>query len=181
MTSPPCKRTAAQYLENAYGRLDILVNNAGISVEPRLPPSQADLDHIREVYETNVFGVIAVIKAMLPLLLRSHAGRIVNMSSSLGSLSLTSDPATPWSKFGLLGYNSSKTALNGITVQFANELRHTPIKINAACPGYVATDLNGHSGYRTPADGARIAVALANLPSDGASGGLFNDEGRLPW
>jgi NAD(P)-dependent dehydrogenase (short-subunit alcohol dehydrogenase family) len=181
VTRGPTLETAAQYLETTYGRLDVLVNNAGISVEPRLPPSQADLDRIREVYETNVFGVIAVIKTMLPLLLRSHAGRIVNMSSSLGSLSLTSDPEAPWSKFGLLGYNTSKTALNGITVQFANELKHTPIKINAACPGYVATDLNGHSGYRTPADGAQIAVALANLPADGASGGLFNDQGRLPW
>jgi NAD(P)-dependent dehydrogenase (short-subunit alcohol dehydrogenase family) len=172
---------AAQHIETTYGRLDILVNNAGVSLEPRSSPSAANVDRIREVFETNVFGAIAVTTAMLPLLRRSKAGRIVNMSSSLGSLTLTSDPAAPWSRFGLLGYNTSKTALNGITVQFANELRDTPIKINAACPGYVATDLNGHSGYRSPAEGARIAVALANLPADGATGGLFNDEGRVPW
>jgi NAD(P)-dependent dehydrogenase (short-subunit alcohol dehydrogenase family) len=168
-------------IDEKFGRLDILINNAGISAEPRSPPSQTDLNCIRQVYETNVFGVIAVTQVMLPMLLRSKAGRIVNLSSSLGSLALASDPNGPWSKFGLLGYNTSKTALNGVTVQFANELRQTPVKVNAACPGYVATDLNGHSGYRTADEGARVAVMLASLPDDGPTGGLFSDEGAVPW
>lgn len=141
----------------------------------------ADLDRIRQVYETNVFGIIAVTQAMLPLLRKSITGRIVNLSSSVGSLTLASDPGLPWSKFGLLGYNTSKTALNAVTLQFANELHETTIKVNAACPGYVATDINGHSGYRTPDEGARIVVTLANLPPDGPSGGFFNEEGPVPW
>jgi NAD(P)-dependent dehydrogenase (short-subunit alcohol dehydrogenase family) len=172
---------AAHRIEEAYGRLDILINNAGISTEPRAAASATDLDRVRDVYETNVFGVIGVTQAMLPLLRRSPAGRIVNLSSSLGSLTLASTPGSPWSRFGLLGYNTSKTALNGITVQFANELQGTSIKVNAACPGYVATDLNGHSGYRSPAEGARVAVMLATLPADGPTGGFFDEAGPVAW
>jgi len=172
---------AAQRIEETYGRLDVLINNAGISVEPRTTPSATDLDRVKDVYETNVFGVIAVTQAMLPLLRRSSGGRIVNLSSSLGSLTLASTADSPWSRFGLLGYNTSKTALNGITVHFANELRASGIKVNAACPGYVATDLNGHCGYRSPAEGARIAVQLATLPADGSTGGLFDESGPVPW
>lgn len=181
VTRPSTIDAAARHIDLTYGRLDVLVNNAGISVEPRTPPSAADIDRVKQVYETNVFGVIAVTIAMLPLLRRAPAGRIVNISSSLGSLTLASDPGGPWSKFGLLGYNTSKTALNAITVQFANELRNSAIKVNAACPGYVATDLNGHSGYRSPAEGARIAITLATLPGDGATGGLFSEEGPVAW
>ena len=136
---------------------------------------------MKDVYETNVFGAMAVTQALLPLLRRSPAGRIVNLSSSLGSLTLASTPGSPWSRFGLLGYNTSKTALSGVTVQFANELRDTPIKVNAACPGYVATDLNGHSGYSTPAEGARVAVMLATLPADGPTGGFFDEAGPVAW
>jgi NAD(P)-dependent dehydrogenase (short-subunit alcohol dehydrogenase family) len=181
LTRPETITAAASQIDSTHGKLDVLVNNAGIALEFQSKPSQADLAMVKQVYETNVFGPIAVIQAVLPLLLRSEAGRIVNVSSSLGSLCLTSDPASPISQFLLLGYNTSKTALNAVTVQFANELRETPVKVNAVCPGYVATDLNGHSGPRTPEQGARIAIEMATIPQDGPTGGYFNEDGRIPW
>ena len=172
---------AAEEIESKHGRLDVLINNAGISAESRAKPSVVDLALVKQVYETNVFGVMAMIQAMIPLLLRSNSGRIVNLSSSLGSLTLAADPNSQWSRFVLLGYNTSKTALNAATVQFANELRETKIKINSVCPGYVATDLNGNTGYRTPEQGAAIAIKLATLPEDGPSGRFFDDAGSVPW
>lgn len=181
VTRPALIEAAARHIQSTYQRLDILINNAGVSLEPRAAPSGIGLERLKAVYETNVFGAIAVTQAMLPLLRLAPAGRIVNMSSSLGSLTLMSDPAAPWSRFGLLGYNSSKTALNAITVMFANELRGTHVKVNAACPGYVATDLNRHSGHLSPDEGARIAVTLACLSADGPTGGFFNQDGPVPW
>jgi NAD(P)-dependent dehydrogenase (short-subunit alcohol dehydrogenase family) len=171
---------AAREIEERFGRLDILVNNAGRNAGMS-SPGETTAAEVREVYETNVFGVVSVTHAMLPLLRRAAAGRIVNMSSSLGSLTLASDPASQQYPVLLLAYNSSKSALNAITVQYAKELRDTPIKINAACPGYCATDLNDHQGYRTPEQGAEIAIRLANLDKDGPSGGYFNEDGPLPW
>jgi NAD(P)-dependent dehydrogenase (short-subunit alcohol dehydrogenase family) len=140
-----------------------------------------DMDILRRTYDTNVFGVFAVTKAMLPLIRKSEAGRIVNMSSGLGSLTQTSDPQWPFAQVNLLAYNSSKTAVNAITVQFANELRDTPIKVNAADPGYVATDLNQHRGHRTVQQGASAPVRLATLPADGPTGGYFDEDGVVPW
>lgn len=172
--------TAAQTIAQKFGRLDILVNNAAIGVDND-PPSQLEMDILRRTFDTNFFGVFAVTKAMLPLLHKSPAGRIVNMSSGLGSLAQTSDPNWVGAQFNLLAYNSSKTALNALTVQFANELRNTPIKVNAADPGYVATDLNQHRGYRTVEQGAATPVRLATLPDDGPTGGYFNDDGVVPW
>jgi NAD(P)-dependent dehydrogenase (short-subunit alcohol dehydrogenase family) len=172
---------AAKQVEAGYGKLDVLVNNAGIAREWQAKPSNTDVSVVREIYETNLFGPIFIIQAMLPLLLRSQAGRIVNVSSTLGSLQLTSDPASPMSQFLALGYCSSKSALNAITVQFANELKGTPVKVNAICPGYVATDLNNHSGPRTPEQGARIAIEMATIGPDGPTGGYFDDDGRVPW
>jgi NAD(P)-dependent dehydrogenase (short-subunit alcohol dehydrogenase family) len=171
---------AAARIENEFQKLDILVNNAAIGLD-RTPPSQLDIEILRRTYDTNVFGVFAVTKAMLPLLKKSEAGRIVNMSSGLGSLAQTSDPDGPFAAVNLLAYNSSKSALNALTVQFAVELRGTPIKVNAADPGYVATDLNEHRGYRTVEQGAQTPVRLATLPADGPTGGYFNDEGIVPW
>ena len=174
---------AASYVDKTYGRLDILVNNAGISVqEGRVPPSELGIEALKATYETNVFGVFAVTKAFLPLLRRSEAGRIVNMWSSMGSLSMHSDPDSPLAKLPpLLAYNSSKTALNALTVFFANELRNTALKINSADPGYCATDLNHHSGWRSPEQGAKIAVDLATLDSDGPTGGFFDENGAVAW
>ena len=172
---------AAARIDREYGQLAILVNNAGILVERGQKPSELPADALRRAYATNVFGVVTMINAMLPLIRRAEAGRIVNVSSGLGSLALTSDPAGPYAAFPLLAYNSSKSALNAVTVSYANELRHTPIKVNAADPGYCATDLNGHSGPRTPAQGAAAAIRLATLPDDGPTAGFFSEDGPEPW
>jgi NAD(P)-dependent dehydrogenase (short-subunit alcohol dehydrogenase family) len=190
VTNPASVEAAAQQVEKVSGALDILVNNAGIVNERRLnpagtsepiPPSQLELDTLRQTYETNVFGVFTVTKAFLPLLRKSSAGRIVNMSSGLGSLTQRSDPKWMYSAVNALAYCSSKTAVNGITVAFAKELQDTAIKVNAADPGYCATDLNGHSGPRTPIQGAEIAVRLATLPADGPTCGYLDENGVVPW
>jgi NAD(P)-dependent dehydrogenase (short-subunit alcohol dehydrogenase family) len=151
--------------------LDVLVNNAGITGGSFGP------EKVREVFETNVFGVIAVTDALLPLLRSSTRGRIVNVSSSVGTLNGMLDSPMPVS----FAYVPSKTALNAVTVQYAKLLRDTPIKVNAVCPGYCATDLNNHQGYRTPAQGARIAVELATLGDDGPTGGFYDDNGVVAW
>jgi NAD(P)-dependent dehydrogenase (short-subunit alcohol dehydrogenase family) len=180
VTSQNSIEQAAQWIEGEFGRLDILVNNAGILIDDA-PPSELDLEVLRRTYATNVFGPVAVTRAMLPLLRKSAAGRIVNMSSGLGPLALTSDPGWEFAHINLLAYNSSKTALNAMTVQFAKDLRDTPIKVNAADPGYTATNLNHHTGTQSVEQGARIAVRLATSPADGPSGGFFDDDGSLPW
>jgi NAD(P)-dependent dehydrogenase (short-subunit alcohol dehydrogenase family) len=158
----------------------VLVNNAGI-ITDRSKPSAADLALVRKVYDTNVFAPMRLIQVFLPLLKKSDAGRIVNVSSGLGSLALSSDPNGPYDAVNVLGYCTSKTALNAVTVQFAKELRGTTVKINAADPGYCATDLNGHSGPRTAEQGAIAAVRLATLPADGPSGKFFNEDGPVAW
>ena len=170
----------ASRIERDFGKLDILVNNAGIGIDNALP-SQLEMDVLRRTYETNFFGVFAVTKGMLPLLRKSDGARIVNMSSGLGSLTQNSDPGYQYAAAKLLAYNSSKSALNALTIQLAHELRDTPIKVNSADPGYVATDLNHHTGTRTVEQGARIAVKLATLPADGPTGGFFDEDGVVPW
>jgi NAD(P)-dependent dehydrogenase (short-subunit alcohol dehydrogenase family) len=171
---------AAAALEKEPGRLDVLVNNAGLAIDDG-PPSGVPMDVLRRTYETNVFGVVRVTQALLPLLRRSEAGRIVNLSSSLGSIGRNSDPSWPFASVKLLAYNSSKSALNAITVQLAWELRDTKLKVNAADPGYVATDMNRHRGVRTVEQGAATPVRLATLAADGPSGGFFDDAGPVPW
>ena len=175
-------QAAATQVERDYGRLDVLINNAGISVDGG--PSSAltlTLDTLRRCYDTNAFGPFAVTQAFVPLLKKSQAGRIVNMSSGLGSLTLNSDPNGPYAGIHPLAYNSSKAALNMMTVIFAGALKDTPIKVNAADPGYTATDLNGHSGPRTVEQAATVAVHLATLPADGPTGGYFDENGVVPW
>jgi NAD(P)-dependent dehydrogenase (short-subunit alcohol dehydrogenase family) len=172
---------AAARIEREYGRLDILVNNAGILLERGQYPSGLPVELLERTYATNVHAVVAVTNALLPLIRRAAAGRIVNMSSGLGSLGLTSDPQNPYAQFPLLAYNSSKSALNAVTVSYANQLRDTPIKVNAADPGYCATDLNGHAGPRTPEQGAIAAIRLATLPDDGPTAGFFSEDGAEPW
>ncbi len=180
VTRPETIDRAARRIEKEFGRLDIIVNNAGIFLG-EASPSELDVQVLHRTFETNFFGAVAVTKAMLPLLRKSPAGRIVNMSSGLGSLAQTSDPGWEFSHLNLLAYNSSKTALNAATVQFAKELRDTPIKVNAADPGYTATDMNHHQGTRSVEQGARAAVRLATLPEDGPTGGFFDEDGELPW
>ncbi len=181
VTDPPSVADAAIQIEQLYGRLDILVNNAGIVGRFTGAPSEATAGDLREVYETNVFGVVSVTNAMLPLLRRSEAGRIVNLSSHLGSLTLNSDQESVFARINMIAYQSSKTALNAITIAYAKELRETPIKVNMAHPGVVATDLNNHRGQRTPAEGAAIAVQLALLDDSGPTGAALSDAGVVPW
>jgi NAD(P)-dependent dehydrogenase (short-subunit alcohol dehydrogenase family) len=176
VTSPASIAAAAAGLE----QLDVLVNNAGIA-RAGGPASTASLAQAREVFETNVLGVIAVTQAMLPLLRRSPAGRIVNVSSSLGSLTSINVPGSPYPAIGGVAYGPSKAALNAVTVAFAHELAGTNIKVNAACPGYVATDLNGHAGPLTVEQGAHEPVRLALLPDHGPTGTFSNEAGPLPW
>ncbi|WP_328565244.1 SDR family oxidoreductase [Streptomyces coelicoflavus] len=181
VTDPARVAEAAGEIERRYGRLDILVNNAGTAGGFTGAPSEAGAADLREVYETNVFGVVTVTGAMLPLLLRSPAGRVVNLSSHVGSLTLNSDPGSPLAGVNMLAYQSSKTALNAVTVAYAKELRGTSVKVNIALPGVVATDINHHRGHRTPAEGAAIVVRLALLDEDGPSGACLADEGPVPW
>ncbi|MUN38500.1 SDR family NAD(P)-dependent oxidoreductase [Actinomadura litoris] len=186
VTDGKSAREAARSIGTDVGGLDVLVNNAGMTGDlTRQAPAEADLDVVRQVFETNVFGVIAVTNAMLPLLRRSPAPRIVNMSSSVGSLSRMSDPAHYLAEMpGYAAYPTSKTALNSLTVQYAKDLRHEGILVNAADPGACDTDLTrplGRPILRTAADGAAIVVELASLGPDGPTGGLFNDDGPVPW
>ena len=132
------------------------------------------------VVDTNVVGVIRVTNAMLPLLRRSASPRIVNMSSSVGSLTLQNAPDAMTGPLSA-AYSPSKSLLTAMTVQYAKELGDTNVLVNAGCPGFVATDLNGHRGVRTPEEGARIALHLATLPDDGPTGGMFDDAGVVPW
>jgi NAD(P)-dependent dehydrogenase (short-subunit alcohol dehydrogenase family) len=190
VTDPGSIQRAADWIDREYGRLDILVNNAGIA-RGNLP-SETDLDAMREVYEVNVFGVIRVTNALLPLLRRAPAARIVNVSSEVGSITSMTDPSSPLAHMpGSVAYPSSKSALNMITAMYAKELRNTPIKVNAANPGYTKTDLNRNSGFRSVAEGAEASVYLATLPADGPSGILWGHlwsadgpadaYGVLPW
>jgi len=186
--------SAAARVRDELGRLDVLVNNAGIArasndgtpstiddIQRESAPSRAPLSLVRAVFETNVFGVIAVTQAMLPLLREAPAARIVNVSSGLGSLTRISAPEFAHRRVGGVTYAPSKTALNAVTVAFAQELEGTRIKVNAVCPGYTATDLNNHSGTRSVAEAARRPVELALLGPDGPTGSLSNDEGPVPW
>jgi NAD(P)-dependent dehydrogenase (short-subunit alcohol dehydrogenase family) len=157
------------------------VNNAGIAISGG-PPSTHPVATVRDLFATNVFGLVAVTQAFLPLLEKAPAARIVNLSSSLGSLRLVADPDSMVSQqTGLFGYSASKTAVSAFTVHLANQLRSTNVKVNCACPGYVATDLNQHRGTRTVQQGAEIIVRLATLPDDGPTAGFFNDAGPVPW
>jgi NAD(P)-dependent dehydrogenase (short-subunit alcohol dehydrogenase family) len=181
VTDPASVAAAAAHVRTAFGRLDVLVNNAGIAGTGAVPPSDTTVEAVREVFDTNVYGAIRVTNAMLPLLLRSPAPRIVNVSSMVGSLAVQSDPAGRLSVIPpTVAYPMSKTALNAVTVQYARELAGR-VLVNAADPGYCATDLNDHRGWRSAAEGAAIAVRLATLDADGPTGGFFNDDGPLPW
>jgi NAD(P)-dependent dehydrogenase (short-subunit alcohol dehydrogenase family) len=185
---------AAERVRNEFGRLDVLIQNAAISNTNKLPgqsveeyarttrPSNVSLDEMRAVWETNVFGVLAVYQTMLPLLRKTAGARIVNVSSGAGSLTLNADPAFPYrSIFGPV-YPASKTALNALTLAMAIELEPEGIKVNAVSPGFTKTNLNGYAGTETVEQGAREAVRVALLSADGPTGTFTRSENSaIPW
>lgn len=166
-----------------FGRLDVLVNNAGVNTLTFRPlehlpkPTEENVDDFENVYEVNVFGVVRMITAFLPLLTQADAPRIVNVTSKRGSIG----EAGAWVGQPSMVYSSSKTALNAITVHYAREFAETTLKINGAAPGHVATDFNDFRGTRTPDEGAAVAVRLATLPADGPTGAVFEDDTELAW
>ena len=170
--------SAVAWIDREYGRLDCLVNNAGIFDFADATPGKAAIEAVRRVMEVNFIGTLAVTQAMLPLLRRAPEARIVNLSSSLGSLTLNGDPTSPFYAQRFIGYNASKAALNMLTVQLSEELKDTRVRINSVSPGFVKTDLTGY-GTMTPAEGARLPVAYAI--GGELSGGFVEPDGSTPW
>ncbi|MFA1545603.1 SDR family NAD(P)-dependent oxidoreductase [Actinomadura chokoriensis] len=180
VTDPATITSAAELIEADHGRLDVLVNNAAITRDRLRPPSEVPVAAVREVYETNVFGVIAVTNAMLSLLRRSESGYIGNVSSGLGTFAFLSDPAEVLTQYAtLLGYNSSKAALNAITLIYADALRDSGIRVNALSPGFCATDLNGHAGVLTATEGGVHIARQISAPETGVF--LNENGGTYPW
>ena len=178
---------AAAHVEREFGRLDVLVNNAGILPEATTPGADQplDLELFRRTFDTNVFGAAAVSQAFLPLLRASEAGRIVNVSSRMGSLTDQLDPASPYAPMVVPAYQTSKAALNGLTVALAKSLSDTPVRVNSVCPGWVQTDLAGpdnRAAAPTPAlEAARAVVDMALVPADGPTGTFVDLDGPVPW
>ncbi|MBV1852224.1 SDR family oxidoreductase [Catellatospora tritici] len=180
VTDPGSVVTAATRIEAEHGHLDVLVNNAGIArYDGSALPSETTLATLCEVYETNLFGVVTT-NTLLPLLRRADRARIVNVSSDLGSIALALDPGSPYYPLAFLAYASSKNALNMATACWAKELRDTGITVNAVNPGLTATDLNNHSGHRTPGEGARIVITVATQDAP-PTGAFRQEDGPLPW
>ena len=173
----------AELVEHEFGRLDVLVNNAGantLTFRPmdHLPtPTEETPEDMRQVYEVNVFAVVRMMNAFLPLLMKADAPRVVNITSKRGSLG----EEGAWAGQPSMVYSSSKTALNAITVHYARAFADTTLKINGAAPGHVATEFNGFRGTRTPDEGAAVAIRLATLDADGPTGAVYEDDTRLLW
>jgi NAD(P)-dependent dehydrogenase (short-subunit alcohol dehydrogenase family) len=180
---PATFNNAYDHIAHHYGQLDILVNNAGILLEDLFSPDASTVSpaRLRETFEVNFFAVVELTQQLLPLIRLAPEGRIVNLSSILGSLTLQSDPTSPIAAAKSFAYNASKTALNAFTVHLADELRNTGIKVNSAHPGWVKTDMGGENAPVEVADGALTSVRLATLPADGPTGGYFHMDDTLPW
>ncbi|MGO9462707.1 MAG: SDR family oxidoreductase [Isosphaeraceae bacterium] len=186
---PEDHREIARHLETRYGKLDILVNNAGVMLDNAEfegegvfnTTSTVTPDVLRQTFETNFFAAVALTQALLPLIRKSAAGRIVNLSSILGSLTLHSDPSSPIYARKSFAYDASKAALNAFTVHLAHELRATPIKVNSAHPGWVKTDMGGPAAPMELSEGCKTSIQLATLPDDGPTGGFFHLGKRVPW
>jgi NAD(P)-dependent dehydrogenase (short-subunit alcohol dehydrogenase family) len=189
VNKPEDHQEIARHLEKRYGKLDILVNNAGVSIEnvdfgapggfnttPTVTP-----EILRKTFETNFFAVVTLTQTLLPLIRKAPAGRIVNLSSILGSLTIHADPSSPIFDKKSFAYDASKTALNAFTVHLAQALRGTPIKVNSAHPGWVKTDMGGSAAPMEVSEGGKTSVQLATLPDDGPTGGYFHLGEPLPW
>ena len=179
VTSDADRKTVAQLIAEQFGRLDVLVNNAGTADTFGGKAATVADDVLRATFDTNFFAAVALTRELLPLIRKSDAGRIVNVSSQLGSLALNSDGSS--GDFALPAYNPSKAALNMYTILLAKELRDTPIKVNAAHPGWVKTDLGTDAAPLEVTDGAKTSVRLATLGPDGPTGGFFHLDQKFPW
>jgi len=176
-------QAAYEFLEKKFGRLDILINNAAISVDGmgNGKISTTTRDSIHKTFETNFFAPVALTQVLLPLIRKSEAGRIVNMSSILGSQTLHADPTSPIYNFKSLSYDASKAALNSLTIHLAHELKDIKIKVNSAHPGWVKTDMGTAAAPLEIPEGAKTGVELALLGEDGPTGGFFHLGKRVPW
>jgi NAD(P)-dependent dehydrogenase (short-subunit alcohol dehydrogenase family) len=171
----------AKQIGEEFGHLDVLVNNAAIADREDGPASGVSIETLRRTFEANFFGTVAITQPLLPLLRAAESARIVNVSSGLGSIAINNDPNTPFYHVKILGYNASKVALNMFTVDLAYDLRDTKIKVNSVSPGFVATDMNNHTGTDTVEEGAIAIVRLAQLPDDGPTGNFIHKDGTYPW
>ena len=189
VTNPENHRAAYEYFAAKHGKLDILINNAGISIENDDSPGDSPLNRtstvsseiLRETFDANFFGPIALTQTLLPLIRKAPDGRIVNVSSILGSLTLHADPTSFIYPYKVFSYDASKTALNAFTVHLAHELRDTPIKVNSAHPGWAKTDMGGPNAPMEVAEAGKTSAQLATLPADGPTGGFFHLGEPLPW
>jgi len=189
VTRPEDHREIARHLEGRYGKLDILVNNAGVMLEDSDFGAPGGFNTtltvkpqiLKQVFETNFFAVVALTQTLLPLIRKAPAGRIVNLSSILGSLTLHSDPSSGIYDKKAFAYDASKTVLNAFTVHLAQALHGSPIKVNSAHPGWVQTDMGGPSAPMQLSEGGKTSVQLATLPDDGPTGGFFHLGQPLPW
>ena len=177
------RKAAAAYVAKKFGKLDILINNAGVGSAEGFTSviSQTKDDELQRVFATNLFAVVAVTRELLPLIRKSEAGRIVNLSSILGSNTLHADPNSPIANFKSFAYDASKSALNAYTIHLAWELKDTPIKVNAAHPGWVKTEMGTDAAPMEIPDGAKTSVALALLGPDGPNGRFIHMGSELPW
>jgi NAD(P)-dependent dehydrogenase (short-subunit alcohol dehydrogenase family) len=187
VTAPDDYQKVARHLEQKFGRLDVLINNAGVQLEPIdfgenfNTTSTVTPEFLRKTFDTNFFAVVALTQTLLPLIRKAPAGRIVNLSSVLGSLTLHADPSSGIYSKKAFAYNASKTALNAFTVHLAQELSDTKIKVNSAHPGWVQTDMGGSSAPLALSEGGKTSVQLATLSDDGPTGGYFHLGEPLPW
>jgi len=182
VTDDESVRAAASHVERETGALDVLVNNAGIFVfDGEGAVSTVRLDTMRRTFEVNLFGVLRVTQAFLPLVRKSSAGRVVNVGSTLGSIATLVAPNSFLRERPAVGYSVSKTALSSVTAWLAVELRDTAIKVNVVCPGYNATDLNNHMGTQHPSEGAKVVVRAATLGDEGPTGTFLDVNGTVGW
>lgn len=183
-SQPASGDAAYEYFDKHFGKLDILVNNAGMLIEQIMGKnnsSTVSADVLQQTFQTNLFAVVALTQKLLPLVKKAPAGRIVNLSSILASLTLHSMPNSPIDPLKSFAYNASKTALNAYTIHLAHELRETKIKVNSAHPGWVKTELGGPNAPMEVADSGKTSVHLATLDDNGPSGGFFHEGEPLPW
>ena len=182
VTDDDTVRAAACRIERETGALDVLVNNAGVALFPGDgAASVVQVETMQRTFDVNLYGVLRVTQAFLPLLRKAHAGRIVNVGSTVGSVAALVAPGSFVGGYPLVAYATSKTALSALTAWFAVELRNTAIKVNVVCPGYNATDLNNHRGTQPASEGAKVLVRAATLGADAPTGSFFDAKGAVGW